>query len=406
MYFHVSHLQKFSLKMAMFSDSTVAWGLVIVIVSTTETLTQTTHEPMMNATYDIEVTGTSMDIVEYSDMVDEVGDPSRKGWEWYPLVWTWWVILQAVSSLLGIVGNGIVIVVVYQRIASSRSTDGLIGALAVTDFLTSVFLFPIPWAKSVPGNILGHLYCKLLYPSFFMWFCITASTYVLSALCVERYLAVVYPLYFNRVITKRKVNLAIFSMWICAFVQVCYPLFTFVYDQTIGYCVDTIGMGPQSNHLSLQHDHHFRLFLPVMTMLITQILIARSLHRQAQQFKEMTGKLRDHSTPSFHVVARNRVIKMMLIVVIVYVISWSPNQIVYMCFHLGYISASYRGSPLHRTLTVIGFANSFANPFIYAASNRSFRQAIKNLFSCKAASSAPIFEVKEKTSKISTVLDP
>ena len=391
----------------MFTDSTLAWGLVIVIVSTTETLTQTTPEPMMNATYDIEVTGTSMDIVEYSDMVDDVGDvdPSRKGWEWYPLVWTWWVILQAVSSLLGIVGNGIVIMVIYQRIASSRSTDGLIGALAVSDFLTSVFLFPIPWAKSIPGNILGHLYCKLLYPSFCMWFCITASTHLLLALCVERYLAVVHPLYFNRVVTKRKVNLVIFVMWVCAFLQSCYTLFTFAYDQTIGYCVDTMEWGLSRTILAYS-TINFRLFLPVMTMLITQILIARSLHRQAQQFKEMTGKLRDHSTPSFHVVARNRVIKMMLIVVIVYVISWSPNQIVYMCFHLGYISASYRGSPLHRTLTVIGFANSFANPFIYAASNRSFRQAIKNLFSCKAASSAPIFEVKEKTSKISTVLDP
>ena len=391
----------------MFTDSTVALGLVIVIVSTTETLTQTTHEPMMNATYDIEVTGTTMDIVEYSDMVDEVGDvdPSRKGWEWYPLVWTWLVILQAVSSLLGIVGNGIVIVVVYQRIASSRSTDGLIGALAVSDFLTSAFLFPIPWAKSVPGNILGHLYCKLLYPSFCLWFCITASTYVLSALCVERYLAVVHPLYFNRVVTKRKVSLSIFVMWICAFLQCCYTLFTFVYDHTIGYCVDTIGWG-LGRDITAYSVIIARLFLPVMAMLITQILIARSLHRQAQHFKEMTGKLRDNSTPSFHVVARNRVIKMMLIVVIVYVITWTPNQIAYICFNLGYISESYRGSPLHRTLTVIAFANSFANPFIYAASNRSFRRAIKNLVSCKAASSAPIFEVKEKPSKLSTVLDP
>nr|XP_054774657.1 galanin receptor type 1-like [Lytechinus pictus] len=333
----------------------------------------------------------------YEDMTDIIidDDASDSGWAWYPITWRWWTISQVICAILGVFDNGVVIVIIFQRLKKNRSTDTLIGALAIADFLTSVFLFPIPWAKRVPPTILGKMYCKLLYPGFALWLCITASTYILMAICIERYIAVVHPLYFKRVFTKAKVSLAVLFLWAFSFAQCFYALFTFIHDEEIGYCssiVDT-KMGMEA---SAYYAFSIRLAIPVLTMVVTQIIIIRSLHVQSKVFKGMTGEGQANS-PTFHITARNNVIKMMFIVVMVYVITWTPNQIAYLCFNLGYISPSYRGSPLHRSLTVFAFLNSCANPIIYTSRHTEFRKALKSLFTCSKPEITSLFEIKDDT---------
>lgn len=326
---------------------------------------------------------TSFEDVVESDIAPDV-DEEKSGWAWYPLKWTWWIIIRVIVAVIGIIGNGIVMVIIYQRFTAIRSTDVFIGALAVADFLTSVFLIPIPYARKVPPTTLGRIYCKVMYPSLFFWLCIVASTYILMTMCIERYIAVVFPLYFNRIASKQKASLCVLCVWLVSILQVLYTLFIYIYDDRTGYCSSTvttyIGQTARGYYAFLT-----RLVIPVFIMLITQILIAGSLHRQSKRFQGMvSSKGDDKGSPklSFHLVARNRVIKMMLIVVLVYLFTWTPNQIAYFCFNLGYISASYRGSSLQNILTVLGFINSCANPFIYATRNPEFRIAVRGLFSC------------------------
>lgn len=325
-------------------------------------------------------------------------DSSETGWAWYPMAWRWWTIAQVICAILGVFDNGVVIVIIFQRVKKNRSTDTLIGALAIADLLTSVFLFPLPWAKHVPATILGRMYCKLLYPGFALWLCITASTYLLNAICIERYIAVVYPLYFNRVITKAKVALAVAFVWLFAFAQCVYALFAYIYDDDIENCNSLIN-SDVGREIHAYYAFSIRLAIPVLTMVITQIGIIRSLHVQSKRFQGMTGDVQTNSPPSFHITARNNVIKMMLIVVFVYVITWTPNQIAYLCFNLGYISSSYRGSPLHRSLTVFAFLNSCANPIIYTSRHTEFRQALASLFTCSKPEIASLFAIKEETAK-------
>ncbi|XP_054768529.2 QRFP-like peptide receptor [Lytechinus pictus] len=323
-----------------------------------------------------------------SDFDSDVDDAESE-WAWYPLRWTWWLIVRIIFAVLGIIGNGVVIVVIYQRYSTIRSTDVFIGGLAIADFLTSVFLVPIPYAKSVPPTILGSIYCKVLYPSLFFWLCIVASTYILMTMCIERYIAVVFPLYFNRIASKQKASVFVLCIWLVSFLQCLYTLFVYIYDDRIGYCGTTI-KSVAGNTARGYYAFLTRLVIPVLIMIATQVMIARSLHLQGKQFQTMVGG-NGSTKMSFHQVARNRVIKMMLIVVLVYLFTWTPNQIAYFCYNLGYISASYSGSSLQNILTVLGFINSFANPFIYAARSPDFRQAVKGLFSCSHVEIEPLF---------------
>ncbi|XP_003730434.2 D(3) dopamine receptor-like [Strongylocentrotus purpuratus] len=338
---------------------------------------------------------TTMIMVEEMTEATMVEDSSETGWAWYPMAWRWWTIAQVICAILGVFDNGVVIVIIFQRVKKNRSTDTLIGALAIADLLTSVFLFPLPWAKHVPATILGRMYCKLLYPGFALWLCITASTYLLNAICIERYIAVVYPLYFNRVFTKAKVSIAVAFVWLLAFAQCVYTFFVYIYDDEIENCNSLINTDV-GRVVHAYYAFSIRLAIPVLIMVITQILIIRSLHVQSKRFQGMRGDVETNYPPSFHITARNNVIKMMLIVVCVYVITWTPNQIAYLLFNLGYISSSYRGSPLHRSLTVFAFLNSCANPIIYTSRHTEFRQALASLFTCSKPEIASLFAIKDK----------
>nr|XP_054757266.1 uncharacterized protein LOC129263379 [Lytechinus pictus] len=122
-------------------------------------------------------------------------------WRWHYPTWSWWQLVQLTSSVLGVVGQMLVMLVIWQRRAMNRSADTLIGALAVADFLTSILILPLPVAVSVPSTLLGEIYCRFIFNGFFMWLAVGASIHTLALISVERLIAVMYPILFNRSVT-------------------------------------------------------------------------------------------------------------------------------------------------------------------------------------------------------------
>ena len=88
---------------------------------------------------------------------------------------------------------------------------------------------------------------------------------------------------------------------------------------------------------------------------------------------------------------RNRVLKMMLIVILIYLVCWTPNQIAYLGYNIGWVPESYLNSPVHSMLTFLGFYNSCANPIIYAARYPEFREALKEMPTCNPTKTTPLF---------------
>ena len=93
---------------------------------------------------------------------------------------------------------------------------------------------------------------------------------------------------------------------------------------------------------------------------------------------------------------------MMLIVILIYLVCWTPNQIAYLGYNIGWVSESYLKSPLHSMLTFLGFYKSCANPIIYAARYPEFRQAFKEMLNCNSTKNTPLF-VKRDVVEIGTV---
>ncbi|XP_072165307.1 allatostatin-A receptor-like [Diadema setosum] len=319
--------------------------------------------------------------------------PPIVSWQWIPISWTWNVVVQLISAIVGIVGNLLVIVVLFQRRAKSRSMDTLIGGLAVADFLTSVFIIPIPRASTVPNTWQGEVYCRVVDTFFFLWISITASAYLLMSISVERYLAVVFPFQFNRYVTRHRVSTSIAIIWLLSFLSGVHVFLVHGVSELTHTCVE-IYLSRRARILIAYYWFCLRLVIPCFTMIITQLLIARQLNKKAAFFNDAANTHAVEArkqTPSFHIVARNRVLKMMFIVILIYIVCWSPNQIAYLGYNLGWVPVSYVYSPLQQVLTVLGFFNSCANPVIYAARYPEFRAALRDMFTCTSPKDTPLF---------------
>ncbi|XP_071498343.1 allatostatin-A receptor-like [Diadema antillarum] len=315
-------------------------------------------------------------------------------WRWVPIRWTWNLVVQLISAIVGIVGNLLVIVILFQRRAKSRSMDTLIGGLAVADFLTSVFIIPIPRASSVPKTWQGEVYCRLISTQLLLWSCITASSYLLMSISVERYLAVVFPFQFNRYVTRRRVSIFIAVVWLLSLLSGIHAFIVYGVKDLTQRCGERY-LSERSRVIIAIYWFCLRLVIPCFTMIITQLLIARQLNKQAAFFNDAANTHAVEArkqTPSFHIVARNRVIKMMFIVILIYIICWSPNQIAFLGYNLGWVPLSFLNSPLQQVLTVLGFFNSCANPVIYAARYPEFRAALRDMFTCTSPTDTPLFE--------------
>ncbi|XP_071484613.1 allatostatin-A receptor-like [Diadema antillarum] len=316
-------------------------------------------------------------------------------WAWDTIVWSPWTVMELGCAILGMVGNGLVILVVFKRRNTNRSTDILIGALAWADFLTSFFIVPWPEASLVPNSLLGHVYCKFMYPSVLKWASISASIYTLVGISLDRYLAIVFPLKVTHIVTKGRLTVCIVTSWtVIMAVTLCECVFPARFDKSLQNCVYDYG----SRAAQLSYGCFvfiYRLVFPTLTMFITQLLIASCLYRQSKRFNKVDSSRTTGSAA--HLVARDRVIKMMLLVIIIYVICWGPNQLFFMGINLRIIPFTFFDTPLHRFLTLLAFMNSCANPLIYAARHPQFRDAVRELFVCGLPTNVPVFGDNEQS---------
>ena len=105
---------------------------------------------------------------------------------------------------------------------------------------------------------------------------------------------------------------------------------------------------------------------PVVIMVVTQFTLVRRLHGEAENFNKESSRT-DERNPAFRLrVARNRAIHLVLIIIITFLLSWTPAQ-------LGLLIAqiiTVRGNQLlgehtYWSFVVVAYVNSCANPIIY-----------------------------------------
>ncbi|CAJ1074354.1 growth hormone secretagogue receptor a [Xyrichtys novacula] len=300
--------------------------------------------------------------------------------------------------LVGVAGNVMTILVVSKYRDMRTTTNLYLCSMAVSDLL--IFLcMPLdlyrmwryrPWR-------FGDALCKLF--QFVSESCTYSTILSITALSVERYLAICFPLRAKAVVTKRRVRGLILLLWTVSLVS-AGPVFVMVGVERDSMLPPNYSSGMNETEFPLEDEDtreckmtHYAVesglmgamvwlssvffFMPVFCLTVLYSLIGRRLwqrHRETNINSRVAH--RDKSN--------RQTIKMLVVVVLAFVLCWLP-------FHVGrYLQ--FRSldapSPLLSVLSeycsfvsvVLFYLSAAINPILYNTMSWKYRGAAARLF--------------------------
>ncbi|KAG7457123.1 hypothetical protein MATL_G00243230 [Megalops atlanticus] len=296
-------------------------------------------------------------------------------------------------------------ILVVTKYKDMRTTTNLyLSSMAFSDLL--IFLcMPLDlyriW-RYRPWNF-GDMLCKLF--QFVSESCTYSTILNITALSVERYFAICFPLKAKVVVTKGRVRCVIFALWIVAFLS-AGPIFVLVGVEhengtnswETNECKAT-EYAIRSGLLTIMvWVSSIFFFLPVFCLTVLYSLIGRKLWRRKKETIGPNMSSRDKNN--------KQTVKMLAVVVFAFVLCWLP-------FHVGryLISKSAEaGSPLMSLISqycnlvsfVLFYLSAAINPILYNIMSKKYRMAACKLFGAKQSPRRTASAIKSESSPVWT----
>ncbi|KAG7317460.1 hypothetical protein KOW79_018495 [Hemibagrus wyckioides] len=300
----------------------------------------------------------------------------------YPVpVLTGITVTCSLLFLVGISGNLLTILVVLKYKDMRTTTNLYLCSMALSDLL--IFLcMPLDlyrvW-RYRPWNLGEHL-CKLF--QFVSESCTYSAVLSITALSVERYVAICFPLRAKVLVTRGRVKALILLLWLVALCS-AGPIFALVGVEHEN------GTDPHETNECKATERAIRsglltvmvwissvfFFLPVLCLTVLYSLISRTLWRRK---KNPVGPMSSRDKNN------TQTVKMLAVVVFAFVLCWLP-------FHLGrylFSKSSEANSPLITQISeycnlvsfVMFYFNAAINPILYNIMSKKYRVMACRLF--------------------------
>ena len=252
------------------------------------------------------------------------------------------------------------------------STHRVLLSLAVSDFMFGLVFIPITaWTTGVCW-VWGDEACVLYF--YFGGILYQASLGSMVLISVDRYIAVVKPLHYQRLMSPSKVSLSICLIWIWA-VVLCFISMndTFSSDKHVG----CLGQCIVSRFIEI--DVVFYWLIPFGIILFLYIQIFWEVIKK--------GKTTSSNFSSSQVKQRSdfKAAKNLGSVIVAYVICYLP-----------FYCTAYSGNTLKKLnkvyvfSAIMGFLNSAVNPILYVLIYPKFRKAFRAILTLKILRSEPV----------------
>lgn len=293
-------------------------------------------------------------------------------------------ILFCIIGTTGLIGNSLVIIViVLDRKMRQSLTNIFIMNLAAADFV--IMLVGIPEIVQFMMNrgwLLGAALCKVNR------YVLVVSLYVsilsLVFVCIERFVAIVYPLKAHILCGRRKIVFAILFIWP---VSLAFGLPTMIYNTltfphpSVPYEHCFIMFPERQYHQVFEYVQFvFFYFIPVTVQVILYAVIGKKLYASTEELHARFQMRKDtrlkHDKTSDTIKARKDVVKMLASSVLVYIVCYAPPQI--LLFYDTFSPKPFQVTWSFRVFSiVISNVNSAANPILYSIFSQNFRKNFK-----------------------------
>ncbi|XP_033122007.1 allatostatin-A receptor-like isoform X2 [Anneissia japonica] len=327
-------------------------------------------------------------------------------------IFVWFIYIMVFVT--GCSGNILVMIAIHQCRQLKGVPAMLLVSLAIADFLVCLLIAPAEiYAYMAVEFHLGAFLCKFI--TFLNQLVFTCSSFTLTIISVERLYVVKYPLQARSVITTRRARFVIVGTWL--FAVLCAVPNTYrqehinrvhgIYRWSVCIPNDT----KPWIELNALFDFFVKFAFPVLIMAISYAVVIVTLYKSTRQSKRLqsikmsdnkiiksasNGETTELTNKSVKNMAkktkaekqqadRNQAIIMLLIVVVLFFVTWGPFMIYQLLDRLSVIDAHL--TSVNRLIFIIvrmlAIANSCMNPFLYVFMSKSFRSAITATLCCR-----------------------
>ncbi|KAI3365705.1 hypothetical protein L3Q82_010148, partial [Scortum barcoo] len=278
---------------------------------------------------------------------------NTSSWKAEPVVIS---LLFSLIFLLGTVGNSLVIAVLLRNGQTNTKTTNLfILNLGLADL--SFIVFCVPFQATIytlDEWVFGPLLCRLVH--FFIFLTMYASIFTLTAVSLDRHLAICYPLRSREMRTPKNALASIAVVWALALVFSGPYLSYFTQMDLSGTVVCIPAWESKPRMIMDVCTFVFGYLIPVLVLGLTYARTIRYLWTSVDPVKDASESRR----------SKRKVTKMIVIVAALFCVCWLPHHLVVLCMWSGRFPLNQATYVLRILSHLVAYANSCLNPVVYA----------------------------------------
>uniref|UniRef100_A0A8D0GTM8 Neuropeptide FF receptor 2 n=1 Tax=Sphenodon punctatus TaxID=8508 RepID=A0A8D0GTM8_SPHPU len=306
------------------------------------------------------------------------------------------IISYLLIFLLCMCGNGVVCFIVLRNKHMRTVTNLFILNLAVSDLLVGIFCMPTTLLDNIiAGWPFGSTICKL--SGMIQGVSVSASVFTLVAIAVDRFRCIVYP--FKQKLTISTAAVIIIVIWILAIAIMCPSVVMLQVKEEASFQVN-LGYDNQTSPIywcqedwpnqDMRKIYTTVLFAniylaPLSLIVIMYARIGIALFNTAVPTVAQQGQEQRHSVYR----KKLKVIKMLIIVALLFILSWLPLWTLMMLSdyaNLSEVQLQVINIYVYPFAHWLAFFNSSINPIIYGFFNENFRRGFQAAFKLQLCS--------------------
>ncbi|XP_029132455.1 opsin 4xa [Labrus bergylta] len=288
-----------------------------------------------------------------------------------------------VIGTVGVTGNALVMYAFFCNKKLRTAPNYFIMNLAVSDFLMAITQSPIFFVNSLfKGWIFGETGCKI-YAFCGALFGITSMINLL-AISIDRYIVITKPLQAIQWTSKRRTCFIIVLVWLYSLAWSLAPLLgwsSYIPEGLMTSCTwDYVTSTPANKSYTLMLCC-FVFFIPLGIISFCYLCMFLAIRRASRDLEKLGSQVRKSALIQQQSIKTEwKLAKIAFVVIIVFVLSWSPYACVTLIAWAGYGSIL---NPYSKAVpAVIAKASAIYNPFIYAIIHSKYRDTLAERVPC------------------------
>eukprot|EP00066_Takifugu_rubripes_P003193 XP_003965597.2 PREDICTED: melanopsin-B-like isoform X1 [Takifugu rubripes] len=288
-----------------------------------------------------------------------------------------------VIGTVGVTGNALVMYAFFSNKKLQTPPNFFIMNLAVSDFLMAITQSPIFFINSLyKGWIFGEAGCKI-YAFCGAWFGI-ASMINLLTISIDRYIVITKPLQAIQWTSKKRTCIYIALVWLYSLAWSLAPLLgwsSYIPEGLMTSCTwDYMTSTPANKSYTLMLCC-FVFFVPLGIISYCYLCMFLAIRHTSRDVEKLGSQRRKSAIVQQQSIKTEwKLAKIAFVVIIVFVLSWSPYACVTLIAWAGYGSIL---DPYSKTVpAVIAKASAIYNPFIYAIIHSKYRNTLAEKVPC------------------------